>query len=334
MKKIVKILEIVIIAVALLVPSYFVFCAVTAPKIDPHHIYNSIDLASYLYDDEGVVIDRVFHDEDRAIVKYEDIPEELINAFVAVEDKTFWKHHGLNITRIIGAILESITGDDEISGTSTITQQLARNVYLPKIKSERSLKRKMIEIYYALEIERTMTKEEIMEAYLNTIFLGYGNYGIGSAAEVYFSKQPEELGITESAALAALPQAPTTYALLTDNKDSGGKEVADGVFTNDASKDRRKLVLKLEKEQGYITDKQYEYAVEQELEDFIKPDIERYNSNTSYFTDYVVASLEKDLQEELNISESEAANMIYCGGLDIYYARLYSAEYNQQGIQG
>lgn len=313
-----KSIGIAVIVVALLIVGPFVMCAITAPKIDPHHIYESIDRASYLYDDEGEIIDRVFRDEDRTVVKYEDIPEELINAFVAIEDKTFWKHHGLNITRIFGAIIESLRGGSEISGTSTITQQLARNVYLPKIKSERSLKRKLIEIYYALEIERTLSKEEIMEAYLNTIFLGYGNYGIGSAAEVYFSARPEDLGIAECAALAALPQAPTTYALLTDNKDLGGKEVSDGVFVNDTSRERRRLVLELEKEQGYITEKQYEYATSQELCDIIKPDIERYNSNTSYFTDYVVATLEKDLQEELGISESEAANMIYCGGLDIH----------------
>lgn len=326
MKKFVQLAGIILGSATLLIVVFFIYCAISAPSIDPHHIYDAIERPSTLYDDKGEVIDRVHGDEDRILVDYEEIPEDLINAFVAIEDKTFWKHHGLNITRIFGAIIESISGDKQISGTSTITQQLARNVYMPNIKSERSLRRKFTEMYYSLEIERTLSKEEIMEAYLNTIYLGYGKYGIGSASRAYFSLEPGKLGIVECAALAALPQSPSTYALLTNDKYSGGKEIADGLYTNDISADRRKLVLELEKEQGYITDQQYKYASNKNLEDFINPDLSSSNANTTYFTDYVVSSVQSDLQEELNMSESEAANMIYCGGLDIHTTLNQSAQ--------
>ena len=99
----------------------------------------------------------------------------MINAIVAIEDKTFYTHHGLNLKRMAGAVLSKLTGhSEEISGTSTITQQLARNVFLADIKSERSLRRKFCEMVYARRIEKAYTKDEILEAYLNTIYLGYG----------------------------------------------------------------------------------------------------------------------------------------------------------------
>ena len=127
------------------------------------------------------------------------MPENLIESFVAIEDKTFWKHHGFNWTRMIGAVISSITGHGQISGTSTITQQLARNIYIPEIKSERSIKRKVQEMYYAARLEHAHTKEEIVEAYLNTIYLGYGCYGVNAAARTYFSKSVADLNVLESA---------------------------------------------------------------------------------------------------------------------------------------
>ena len=101
-------------------------------------------------------------EENREIAKYEELPDNLKNAFIAIEDKTFWTHNGFNFRRIFGAIWSSLTGGGEISGTSTITQQLARNVFLPEEKSVRSIKRKIIEMYYASQIEDELSKEEIL----------------------------------------------------------------------------------------------------------------------------------------------------------------------------
>ena len=157
---------------------YAVGCITFAPHIDPKDIYSAVDTSSLIYDDEGKEVDSVFYTQNRQVIKYDEMPEDLINSFVAIEDKTFWKHHGFNWTRMFGAVLSSFGGGGRISGTSTITQQLARNVYLSDIKSQRSLRRKIIEMHYASKIERALSKEEIIEAYLNSIYLGYGCYGL------------------------------------------------------------------------------------------------------------------------------------------------------------
>ncbi|MEE1170406.1 MAG: transglycosylase domain-containing protein, partial [Anaerovoracaceae bacterium] len=131
---------------------FFVIYAATiianSPKIDPDNIYSYLNETSIIYDDSGNKVDSVYLDGGNRInMKYEDFPKNLINAVVAVEDKTFWSHHGFNILRMFGAIKESLFSENSIGGTSTITQQLARNVYLPDRKSERSLDRKISEAW-------------------------------------------------------------------------------------------------------------------------------------------------------------------------------------------
>ena len=150
------------VAMVLCFMLYAVGCITFAPHIDPKDIYAAVDTSSMIYDDEGKEVDSVFYTQNRQVVKYDEMPENLINAFVAIEDKTFWKHHGFNWTRMFGAVLSSFGGGGRISGTSTITQQLARNVYLSDIKSQRSLRRKIIEMHYASKIERALSKEEII----------------------------------------------------------------------------------------------------------------------------------------------------------------------------
>ncbi|MBR0373749.1 MAG: transglycosylase domain-containing protein [Mogibacterium sp.] len=297
-----------------------------ADKIDPTNIYDSIAQNSIVYDDEGNEIDEVFYNQNRNIIKYEDMPPELINAFVAIEDKTFWKHHGFNWIRMFGAIIEKFTGHGNISGTSTITQQLARNVYLPETKSERSVKRKLIEMYYAYRIEKTLTKEEIIEAYLNSVYFGFGAYGVDAAADSYFSKSPKDLTLVECAALAALPQLPDTYALV---KYAGDGSVTEGstniilrepdtYIANDISADRRDLCLDLMLDQGYITQEQHDKAYERSVMEFINPHINVTSSNYTYFTDYLIEQVEDDLVEQYGMSYEEAERMIYTGGLHIY----------------
>ncbi|MBQ6623881.1 MAG: transglycosylase domain-containing protein, partial [Mogibacterium sp.] len=195
-------------------------------KINQDTMYSNIERSSILYDIDGEEIDTLHYTEDRTIVPIEDMPDNLKNAFIAVEDKTFYKHHGFNFRRMFGAVLSKLTGrSSSISGTSTITQQLARNAYLAEIKSQRSIRRKLSEMYIAWRLESKLSKDEILEAYLNTIYLGYGNYGVSAAARTYFSKDVEDLDLAECAALAALPQAPDAYALITTEPEEGAEEI-------------------------------------------------------------------------------------------------------------
>ena len=289
-----------------------------APKINPETMYDSLNLSTYIYDKDDKGIDSVYYDENRRISDYEDLPEDLKNAFIAVEDKTFWRHHGFNFKRMVGAVLQSITGGGGISGTSTITQQLARNVYLADIKSERSIKRKIIEMYYAFVIEKTLSKEEIIEGYLNTIYLGYGCYGVTSAAKTYFSVEVPDLTLEQCAALAALPQAPDSYALLKNEKGEACVKIGKHMYANDISQDRRYLILDLMSDQGLISSSEAA-AAKKPLEDFIEPGVSTVSAKaTTYFRDYVIAEVTNDLMEEYGKTEQEAINMIYTKGLKIH----------------
>ena len=287
-----------------------------APTIHPKSIYDTLDVSTHIYDDQENLVDEIYYSENRQIVSYEQLPENLKNAFIAVEDKTFWTHKGFNFKRIIGAILERFHGG-RISGTSTITQQLARNVFLPEDKSVRSIKRKIIEMYYAYEIEQELSKEEIITAYLNTIYLGYGCYGVDTAAKTYFSSDVENLTLEQCAALAALPQAPGTYSLLVNEPSDYTVEYKNGVYINDASQDRRNMILSMMLQQGLITQEEKDAATKP-LADFIKPGSSSTAASTSAFKDYVIETVKKDLMNEYGIEEDQAIKIIYTKGLNIY----------------
>ena len=314
------------IAMTLMFTIYAAAVIAFAPKIDPTKIYDQISTDTIIYDDTGKRVGSVNNGESRTIIKYKDIPKHTVDAFVALEDKTFWKHHGFNWTRMAGAIVSSF-GHGNIRGTSTLTQQLARNVYLPNIKSQRSVRRKILEMYYAAKIERTLTKKEIFAAYVNSIYFGYGNYGIENASKAYFSKSVNELSIKESAALAAMPQSPDTYSLV-QNADSplasretstpikvGGKTY----IANDISKSRRQIALKLMYDQGYITKAQYEDNKSANLVDFLNPSLSSgSDASSSYFTDYTVNQVIKALMKKYKLDYKSAHDMVYNGGLKIY----------------
>ena len=304
---------------------YFAGIVAFGPHYDYKDVYSAVDTSSIIYDDEGKAVDNVYYTENRKIIKYEDMPEDLINSFVAIEDKTFWKHHGFNWTRMFGAILSSLTGNGRISGTSTITQQLARNVYLADTKSVRSIKRKLLEMYYASRLEHALSKEQIIEAYLNTIYLGHGNYGINSAAKTYFSKNVKDLDLVECASLAALPQSPDTYALLklADEAQNvvDSKVVAtepETIVTNDIAKERRQLCLDLMLQQGYISQGEHDEVYNKSVNDFIKPSLASTNSVYTYFHEYLVDTVINDLMEQYNMTYEDAERMVYTKGLKIY----------------
>lgn len=309
--------------------AYGAFVISTAPAINADNIYSHISQQSTLYDSDGKVIDNVFvSDGNRINVKYSDMPENMINAAVAIEDKTFWKHHGFNFIRIVGAVKNSITSGGQISGTSTITQQLARNVYLAKEKSKRTLTRKLTEAFYTMILEFKLDKKQIVEAYLNTIYLGYGSYGVQAASQAYFSKDVKDLDLIECASLAALPQLPGNYALIksvdastVNENDSNVLYIKDStayIYNGDATKQRRETCLREMYNQGYITKKQYKKALSQNLRKHIKINVKQLETKTSYFTDYVIEELTENIMKEKNYSYNDARDIIYTGGLKIY----------------
>ena len=332
--------------------------AVRIGTINMESLYQNIERSSNLYDISGEQIDTLHYTQDRTIVSIDEMPEDLRNSFIAIEDKTFYKHHGFNFRRMFGAVLSKLLGRSEaISGTSTITQQLARNVYLSEIKSQRSIHRKLSEMFIAWRLEQSLTKDEILEAYLNTIYLGYGNYGVGAASRTYFSKDVKDLDLAECAALAALPQAPDAYALITtepgedsepiekinyytldsiDDSEEGstvtytpeddedededaedGEDEGTGYYSNDVSKDRRDLVLSLMEDQGFISQEEADSATVA-IADILEPSFEKSESAYTYFTDYVSGVVMEDLIDQYKISEEEAQRMVYTGGLEIY----------------
>ena len=287
-----------------------------AEPIDPKEIYTALELTSQIYDGNGNLLDEIYYDQDRKIATYEQLPENLKNAFIAIEDKTFWEHHGFNFKRIFGAIYDSLNGG-RIGGTSTITQQLARNIFLEDKKEERSINRKLTEMYYAYEIEQELSKEDILTAYLNTIYLGYSCYGVDAASKKYFSKSVEDLSLEECAALAAIPQAPGEYSLLVNEEGEKTTELKKDLYVNDLSEDRRYLVLDLMAEQGLVSAEDAE-AAKKPATEFINPSGQAQAATQSSFKDYVILAVQKDLMEAYDYTAEQAENIIYTKGIKIY----------------
>ncbi|MBQ4651023.1 MAG: transglycosylase domain-containing protein [Firmicutes bacterium] len=311
---------------ALGVVGYVASIIVKAPDIETDNIYSLLSQSSVLYDDEGEIIDNVFAEQNRTLVEISQIPDHVQYAFIALEDKTFETHNGFNIIRIFGAIKDAILHGGGISGTSTITQQLARNLYLEDKMSERSLDRKLTEAYYAIILEKKLNKDQILEAYLNTVNFGSG-WGVQTAAQAYFSKDIEDITIAEAAWLAAMPQAPSSYALVYSMNKEELTEDAENVITtngntayvwNDKAKPRMLTCLALMHEQGYISDAEYEEAKATELKDIVNPSLDALNTVSNYFADYVIKTVISDLQEEYGYDYSKAYNLVYNGGLNIY----------------
>lgn len=343
-KTLFKRLVLVCLAMCLAVAAYCAVIIIKAPSIQVDDLNSLLNISSTLYDDKGKPVDNVFLDQNRKIVKYKDLPEDLKNAFITLEDKTFWNHHGFNIIRIFGAIKDGILGGS-ISGTSTITQQLARNLFLSDRMTERSLDRKIVEAYYTVILESKLSKEDILTAYLNTIYLGYGCYGVETAANNYFGCSIKDLSIAQCAALAALPQAPDSYALViacdTGQIEKGDVVLKKGISTsyvmNDISKGRRETCLELMLEAEKITEKQYKKAVKTPLKKML--DIgngANSQSDYNYFTDYIIDQVINDLVEEKGYTYETAYDMVYRQGLDIYTTmdrkaqRVVEKEFNNQ----
>jgi len=177
------------------------------PQVEELEHYRPISVTE-LYDEQGRVIG-TFALQRRVIAGYDDYPEVLRNALVSIEDKNFYRHSGINVWRIVGAAYRDIESGGKVQGASTLTMQLARNLFL---SPDRSFYRKVQEALLAIQIERRFTKPQIFTLYANQIFLGHGAYGYEAASEYYFSKPAKKLTLEEAALLAGLPKAPQYYS--------------------------------------------------------------------------------------------------------------------------
>jgi penicillin-binding protein 1A len=297
------------------------------PRINTGNINSLLSQNSVILDENGNLIETIQSSGLRTIVEYDDIDQDIKNAFLAIEDKTFFEHQGFNYIRLVGSVVQSVQSGGKIKGTSTLTQQLARNLYLPDSKSIRSMTRKLQEAYYTVELEKSLSKEEIFAAYLNTIFLGANSNGIQAAAETYFSKDASELDYIEAAMLAGIPAYPRGYApLKTKNKaDVTDEDIviddSGSVYTvvfNPSCVKRYQVVLKMMYQDNFITKEQYESAKDLDLTTKLKPGRANKGNITSYFSDMVQNDVIDVLTKELGYTTEEAKDMLYKSGLKIY----------------
>ncbi len=248
-------------------------------------------LVTRIYSADGQLIHELFTFK-RIYVPYEQIPEHTVQALLATEDREFYDHWGINIKRIPKAVFVDIITLSFRQGFSTITMQLARNLYTKKIGFRKNINRKLREILTAIQIERTYSKQEILEMYFNQAYFGHGVYGVESAARRYFGKHASELAVEESAILIALLKSPAYYSPINHP---------------DRARQRRNLVLYNMKVCGYLSDAEYDSL--KALPVTVHP-IEEYSKVAPYFTEYVRQQL-NDLQDSLGVN-------VYEDGLNVY----------------
>jgi len=254
-----------------------------------------LNQTTYIVDKNDKVIDTLHANENRTMVTIDQIPQNLRNAFIAIEDKRFMDHKGIDIYRIFGALKADLQNMELSQGASTITQQLIKNLYL---NPEKKWKRKVVEMYYALQLERRFTKDQILEAYLNTAPLGHNVSGVKAAALYYFGKEPDQLTLAECATIAGITQYPSLYSPYLNYEKSMGK---------------KEIVLREMLAQGLISQEEYDEAMKQEIKlSKIQKEVE-----TTYFADMIISDVTETLQKELGLSKEEAEIKLFNGGLRI-----------------
>ena len=270
--------------------------------------------ATTTYDTEGELVATLVQEgSNREEASYDEIPSDLVNAFVAIEDQRFWQHNGIDLKSISRAVKGVITGNSSAGGGSTITQQLIKNNVFSggNEKGFMLYERKFQEWYIALMLENQpgMTKEEkkqkIITDYLNTINLGNNTLGVKVAAERYFGKDLKDLDLAECSVLASITKNPSRLNPLTHPEDN---------------QERRLQVLRNMEEQGYISEADREAASGTGVYEEIKlhdTSVSGSSQVYSYFTDALIDQVQKVLKDKLGITEAEAKNMLYSGGLRI-----------------
>ncbi|SVA59073.1 uncharacterized protein METZ01_LOCUS111927, partial [marine metagenome] len=265
------------------------FLSRNLPSLEQLENYDP-DLVTRIYSADGIVLNELFV-QKRVFIELDRIPEHMQHAIVASEDRRFYNHWGLSLRSVARAIMINTLSMSYRQGFSTLTQQLARNLY-KSVGFEDSLLRKVKEVITAIQIERTYTKEEILEMYLNTVHFGHGTYGVEAATKRFFGKESRDLTIDESALLAGLLPAPASYS---------------PIHHPDRAIRRRNTVLRLMRDQHYIGRGKYEEHRVRTLESV--QDAPKRGS-APYFTEYVRRIMEKE-DTALDVN-------IYRDGLKIY----------------
>lgn len=242
------------------------------------------NIVTKFYANDGENVIKTFTAFTFKKVDLEEIPQDLTNAIIATEDKNFYRHHGYDIFGLIRSTFANIVAGHVVQGASTLTQQLARILFL---SNEKTYTRKLKELIVAVRIEKTIPKSQILQMYLNNVYLGSGAYGVEGASQIYFNKHLKDLTLAECALLAGLPQAPSIYSPFND------KELAIK---------RRNQVLKRMYKMHFITKEQYDSAIDEKLH--LNPLPQIYTLNKApYFCDYVMKELESLGFDEVEISQ-------------------------------
>ena len=281
-------------------------------------IENAPDIASVNVSPEGFATKIYDSDENeiqtlssaganRTYVTIDQIPKDLQHAFIAIEDERFYEHNGIDMRGILRAASITLSSGEMSQGASTITQQLLKNNVFNAFNEStiEKIKRKVQEQYLAIKLETVMSKDSILENYLNTINLGNGYYGVQAAARGYFNKDVSELSISECAVIASITKSPTGL---------------NPIRHADRNKDRQSQVLLNMKEQEYISQEEYDEAVSDDVYARLEG-IELAGTSTttySYFVDELINQLTSDLMSQKGYTEAQATSLIYRGGLQVY----------------
>ena len=269
-----------LLSVLIVFVGYFFFLIYNLPPVDQLKAYQP-PLISFVFDREGEKIGEFFR-ERRILVSYEEFPEVLVQAFVAAEDGTFFKHKGLNVRAIFRAFLANIRAGRKVQGGSTITQQVARALLL---SSEKTYARKLKEAVLALRMERHLSKEHILYLYLNQIYLGHGAYGVGMASEIYFRKKVEDLNLAEASLLAGLPQAPSRFS---------------PIYSPQKAKERQLYALQRMVEEKYIQKEEAKEVGNSSLKVYLR---EEFQKKAPYYQETLRQILSQELGEDNLLSK-------------------------------
>ena len=269
---------------------------------------------SVIYDADGEAVDKLHGSENREYVKLSAITKNMQNAVVAIEDARFYEHNGIDMRGIMRAMVENLKTMSFSQGASTLTQQVIKNEVL---SNEKSITRKVKEQYLAVSLENALekqlgSKEEakkyVLELYLNTMALHHGLHGVESASQYYFGKHASELTLAESACLAGITKNPSKYAPDVD-------------VNEEESRNRQLTVLKKMLELGYITQEEHDAAMAEDIFGHLvckEKQEEEGNAKHNWFVEAAVQQIKQDLVEKKSMTEAQASNLIYSGGLQIH----------------
>lgn len=276
----------------------------TATPITPDQL--EMTKVTFIYDKDGKEIAQVKGGENRILAEHSEIPDNMRNAFIAIEDSRFESHNGVDTKRFVGAALSYIlTFGNADYGGSTITQQLVKNI---TGNTDSTIKRKVQEAWQAMDLEKKMSKEQILDNYMNRINTGLGCWGVEAAAKKFFNKDVKDLSLAECASIAGVTKSPGTYDPTLSEKSKA------------ANKARQIIILDQMLKQHKITQNEHDEAIAEPLKIYkgTSEGDKKNNTVQSYFEDYVLTQVKNDLMKKYNLSSNNATIKLYNGGLKIY----------------